>query len=131
MANFCVSLAKPCGPPPPGPPPPAASLMQAAPAAKTAAPDTNALFAALNKGDCVTTGLKKVTKDMQTHKNPALRAGGVVKTVEKPVAEPKNQPAQKKQLPPKGPVLEGNKWVIVSLKFFIFFSIASYPITYL
>jgi adenylyl cyclase-associated protein len=107
-----AAAAKPCGPPPPGPPPPAASLMQAAPAAKTAAPDTNALFAALNKGDGVTTGLKKVTKDMQTHKNPALRAGGVVKTVEKPVAEPKNQPAQKKQLPPKGPVLEGNKWVI-------------------
>ena len=32
-----------------------------------------ALFAAINKGEAVTSGLKKVTADMQTHKNPNLR----------------------------------------------------------
>lgn len=32
-----------------------------------------ALFAELNKGDAITSGLKKVTADMQTHKNPQLR----------------------------------------------------------
>jgi adenylyl cyclase-associated protein len=32
-----------------------------------------ALFAALNKGEGITSGLKKVTADMQTHKNPNLR----------------------------------------------------------
>jgi hypothetical protein len=31
------------------------------------------LFSDLNKGDQVTKGLKKVTADMQTHKNPELR----------------------------------------------------------
>jgi len=104
------------GPPPPGPPPPPASLMSNDAPKKPAggAPaDTNALFAALNKGSDITTGLKKVTKDMQTHKNPALRAGGVVKTVEKEEkAAPAASAAVKKVLPPKGPVLEGNKWVI-------------------
>jgi adenylyl cyclase-associated protein len=34
------------------------------------------LFGELNRGGDVTKGLKKVTKDMQTHKNAALRAGG-------------------------------------------------------
>jgi len=98
------------GPPPPGPPPPPS----AAPAPqKSSAPDTNALFAQLNKGSDVTSGLKKVTRDMQTHKNPALRAGGVVKIVEKVEKEPAHAAAAvKKVLPPKGPVLEGNKWVI-------------------
>jgi len=112
-----VSAGAPAaGPPPPGPPPPPAALMAAAPApAKKAggAGDTNALFAELNKGSDITSGLKKVTKDMQTHKNPALRAGGVVKTVEKAEKEaPKAAAAAAKKLPPKGPVLEGNKWVI-------------------
>jgi adenylyl cyclase-associated protein len=104
------------GPPPPGPPPPpSADFMKAAsaPAKKAAGPDANALFAELNKGADITSGLKKVTKDMQTHKNPALRAGGVVKVAEKAEAAPaKAAPAAQKQQPPKGPVLEGNKWVI-------------------
>lgn len=33
----------------------------------------DALFAEINKGEAITAGLKKVTADMQTHKNPALR----------------------------------------------------------
>ena len=36
--------------------------------------DRTALFAEINKGEDITKGLKKVTKEMQTHKNPALRA---------------------------------------------------------
>jgi len=87
--------------------------MAAAPAKKSNAPDTNALFAQLNQGGNITSGLKKVTKDMQTHKNPNLRAGGTVKAVEKKAAAPKKfAAAPKKKSPPKGPVLEGNKWVI-------------------
>jgi adenylyl cyclase-associated protein len=96
------------GPPPPGPPPPAAS----APAPSKGG-DPNALFAQLNQGGAITSGLKKVTRDMQTHKNPNLRAGGTVKTVEKKGAAPKKfAAATKAKPPPKGPVLEGNKWVI-------------------
>lgn len=36
------------------------------------------VFAALNQGENVTKGLKKVDKSEMTHKNPELRAGGVV-----------------------------------------------------
>uniref|UniRef100_A0A914RFK6 Uncharacterized protein n=1 Tax=Parascaris equorum TaxID=6256 RepID=A0A914RFK6_PAREQ len=36
--------------------------------------DRAALFAEINKGEDITKGLRKVTADMQTHKNPALRA---------------------------------------------------------
>mmetsp|Transcript_33264 Transcript_33264/g.93259 ORF Transcript_33264/g.93259 Transcript_33264/m.93259 type:complete len:478 (+) Transcript_33264:133-1566(+) len=104
------------GPPPPGPPPPpSAESLKAASSKPSKAPaDTNALFAQLNQGGNVTKGLKKVTRDMQTHKNPGLRAGGVVKEQPKKAAakpKPKFGGAAKK-MDPKGPVLEGNKWVI-------------------
>jgi len=67
------------------------------------------LFSELNRGGDVTKGLKKVTKDMQTHKNAALRAGGVVKASEvKETSKHRGIPTGT----PKGPVLEGNKWVL-------------------
>ncbi|KAK6028602.1 CAP protein [Ostertagia ostertagi] len=64
------------GPPPPPPPPPPGLF--AADNASAATVDAgkagrDALFAELNKGEAVTAGLRKVTADMQTHKNPALR----------------------------------------------------------
>ncbi|XP_050084630.1 adenylyl cyclase-associated protein 2 [Anopheles aquasalis] len=37
--------------------------------------DRSALFAQINQGADITKGLKKVTSDMQTHKNPSLRSG--------------------------------------------------------
>jgi len=57
-------------PPPPGPPPP--PVATGAPA-KGGDDSKAALFASLNKGEGVTSGLKKVSADMQTHKNPELR----------------------------------------------------------
>merc|ERR1712242_104573 len=60
-------------PPPPGPPPPAASSSSGG-----AEVDHSALFASINKGGDITKGLKKVTKDMQTHKNPGLRGTSTV-----------------------------------------------------
>ena len=50
------------------PPPPAATKI-------SAAPDTGALVTDHNKGTAVTAGLRKITSDMQTHKNPNLREG--------------------------------------------------------
>ena len=41
------------------------------------------LFAELNKGGEITSGLKKVDKSQMTHKNPALRASSVVKAEDK------------------------------------------------
>ena len=61
-------------------------------------------------------GLKKVTNDMKTHKNPGLRAGGVVKSdaIKKPqtTAAPKFGAAAAK----KNPIceLQNKKWVVVS-----------------
>ncbi|XP_037816485.1 uncharacterized protein LOC119606901 isoform X1 [Lucilia sericata] len=37
--------------------------------------DRSALFAEINQGENITKNLKKVTADMQTHKNPTLRTG--------------------------------------------------------
>jgi adenylyl cyclase-associated protein len=62
-------------------PAPAASAPVAAAApVKPAGPG---LFAELNKGGDITSGLKKVEKSQMTHKNPALRASSVVKAEEK------------------------------------------------
>jgi adenylyl cyclase-associated protein len=76
------------------------------------------LFAALNQGEDVTKGLKKVTADMQTHKNPSLRSGPAPFT--KPSVAPKpigsvaaSSPAMQKAVerPPRKE-LEGKKWMI-------------------
>lgn len=49
--------------------------LKKAPAASSGDKDERAaLFAEINQGTDVTSKLKKVTADMQTHKNPNLRA---------------------------------------------------------
>uniref|UniRef100_A0A8R1HT34 Adenylyl cyclase-associated protein n=1 Tax=Caenorhabditis japonica TaxID=281687 RepID=A0A8R1HT34_CAEJA len=65
----------PGGPPPPPPPPIPANLLAniAPPAVDADKASRDALFASLNQGEAITSKLKKVTADMQTHKNPALR----------------------------------------------------------
>ncbi|KAF7273409.1 adenylyl cyclase-associated protein 1 [Rhynchophorus ferrugineus] len=62
-------------PPPPGCPPPPPVLDFSASAAGDAGLDRSALFAEINKGQDITKNLKRVTADMQTHKNTALREG--------------------------------------------------------
>jgi adenylyl cyclase-associated protein len=91
------------------------------PAAKPAAPkpttgDAGAkagLFAALNKGGDITSGLKKVEKSQMTHKNPELRASSVVKSG---AVKSAPAPAKKFGAPTvqKDPVLElqGKKWIV-------------------
>ncbi|ORY86775.1 adenylate cyclase associated N terminal-domain-containing protein [Protomyces lactucae-debilis] len=101
-------------PPPPGPPPP--PFMGDAPgASKSAASggDMNAVFASLNQGSAVTSGLKKVDKSQMTHKNPALRASSVVpdaakKTTAATSATTSKTVAKK----PARKELEGTKWLI-------------------
>jgi adenylyl cyclase-associated protein len=68
------------GPPPPGPPPPIDPQFFKCnfPPQDQQSDVRAALFQELNKGDKVTSGLKKVSADMQTHKNAALRAGALV-----------------------------------------------------
>jgi adenylyl cyclase-associated protein len=106
-------------PPPPGP----------APANKAPAGDMGAVFEQLNRGEAVTSGLKKVDKSQMTHKNPSLRAGSTVPEKEsdvsrnrspgpeikpKPPSMRQNSSASQQSKPKAQPKkeLDGNKWLI-------------------
>ncbi|BFZ11262.1 hypothetical protein BsWGS_14301 [Bradybaena similaris] len=101
-------------PPPPGPPPPPDTSSHKGDDDSGAG--RSALFAEINKGGDVTKGLKKVSDDMKTHKNPTLRQGPAPF---KPAAAPKPntspKPAAKAQSAPSHPAvteLQGKKWVV-------------------
>jgi len=109
-------------PPPAGPAPPPmpigdlfADVNKGTVDAESAAQKSRAeLFAQLNLGADVTKGLKKVTADMQTHKNPSLRASDVVRaptsaTGAKSVSAHVNVTVTNK--PPRME-LDGKKWMI-------------------
>lgn len=106
--------AAPGGPPPPPPPPPP-GFFDEKPKAQTSAPGGGAaaLFAELNaKGETgVTAGLKKVSKDQMTHKNPALRASSVVTAAEKSAAKTTVAAAAPAKKPPRMEQ-QGAKWFI-------------------
>jgi adenylyl cyclase-associated protein len=99
---------------PPAPPPPA-DFSSTAPTSAATGP--SALLADLNRGGSVTSGLRKVDPSQQTHKNPDLRASGVVPDAKKtaPAVKPKPgtaAPPVKKLA--KVELEGGNKWIIVS-----------------
>ncbi|CAL8143860.1 unnamed protein product [Orchesella dallaii] len=99
----------PAGGPPPPPPPPAFEM----PTLEDlqVSDDRAELFAELRKGEDITKSLKKVTSEMQTHKNPNLRTGGVVSATGKaPVTN--GQVAKAPVAKPPKLVLEGKKWVV-------------------
>uniref|UniRef100_A0A8C2SXE8 Adenylyl cyclase-associated protein n=2 Tax=Coturnix japonica TaxID=93934 RepID=A0A8C2SXE8_COTJA len=101
-------------PPPPGPPPPPAPSQPSSGADDSAT--RSALFAQINRGEGITSGLRHVSDDMKTHKNPALKnQGGPIRSGPKPFTSPKPacsvNPSQKAS--PKQPALlelEGKKW---------------------
>jgi len=94
----------------PPPPPPADFLKQAAaqPAQSAqAGPDMGNVFAAINKGTDVTSGLKKVTADMKS-KNRTDKTSVVPASA----AKPKSEKADTSKKGPAKLALEGNKWVV-------------------
>jgi len=103
-------------PPPPAglpPPPPMPVLDTSAPSGPTA---RGALLDSLNKGSDITKGLKKVSKDQMTHKNPALRGEGLVKSKEPAASTPtKKFGGAAVDKPPKFE-LDGKKWVVEFFK---------------
>ena len=124
------------GPPPPPPPPPlpnfdAAPPPPPQPAAKSGAAggDMGAVFDQLNRGESVTSGLRKVDKSEMTHKNPALRAsssvperqGSVDSTGRSRSRGPETKPKPQSMRTKSGAApkregrkeLDGNKWYIV------------------
>lgn len=74
----CPPPSTPTGMPPP-PPPPSVDYMlgKTIPAGGDGDPRA-ALFASINQGSNITKGLKHVTADQMTHKNPSLRDSSVV-----------------------------------------------------
>ncbi|RHZ66681.1 hypothetical protein CDV55_104117 [Aspergillus turcosus] len=111
------TLNVPGGVPPPPPPPPGVP-----PAPVAAGPDMSAVFAQLNQGDAVTSGLRKVDKSEMTHKNPSLRAGatvperpssqGSISRSKSPAPSKKPKPESMRARKPPRKELEGNKWLL-------------------
>jgi adenylyl cyclase-associated protein len=97
-----------CVPPPPGPPPPIQTT--ASSGASEKGPDTGALFAALNKGADITSGLKKVTKEQKTKYQEGKSSVVPAAVSDKPKAAPKAGGAVKKGQPKIE--LSGNKWLV-------------------
>lgn len=103
---------------PPPPPPPGAAPKAAA------GGDMGAVFDQLNRGESVTSGLKKVDKSQMTHKNPALRANSTVPGEDisrsrspGPQIKPKPQSMRQNTGPTSAKKqgkkeLDGNKWLI-------------------
>ncbi|XP_006888731.1 PREDICTED: adenylyl cyclase-associated protein 2 [Elephantulus edwardii] len=95
-------------PPPPGPPP----LFDSKCSKEESSPSRTALFAQLNQGEAIMNGLRHVTDDQMTHKNPSLRAqGGQARS---PTKTRSPGPTSPKSHAPQNhaPVfeLEGKKW---------------------
>jgi len=110
-ATVSATNGGPAAPPPPPPPPPP-EMSDDVSSGSSSDKQRNALFADLNKGEEVTKGLKKVTDDMKTHKNPGLRDTKPIPAKEKKsVSPPKYGASTAAQKPPKFE-LEGKKWII-------------------
>lgn len=97
------------GPPPPPPPPPANLFDEPA----KSEGGMNAVFQDLNKGEGITSSLKKVDKSQMTHKNPALREQAPVAGAKKP--SPPKKPTSLstiKKKPARKELVDGTKWII-------------------
>lgn len=107
-SSASVSSSEPAAPPPPSgpPPPPTFTTSNSAPSGA----DMNNVFSALNKGEAVTSGLKKVTDDMKT-KNRTDKSSVVPAVVKTATTSSATKKAAAPTKPPKFS-LEGNKWVV-------------------
>ncbi|XP_026881256.2 adenylyl cyclase-associated protein 2 [Electrophorus electricus] len=102
---FTAPSAGPCPPPPPPPVFPDEQTK-----GDNSVAQRSALFAQLNQGEAVTKGLKHVSDEQKTHKNPALRSqGGVHHTSTSKDKVPGSTPTPVKK---HSPILEleGKKW---------------------
>lgn len=105
--------------PPPPPPPPLPVGLDLGPGGGKSSADQAmddaraALFASINKGEDITKGLRKVTADQMTHKNPSLRPTNIV-------TETKNlsisQQTKGVTQQPEKLCLEGKKWMVENFK---------------
>lgn len=91
------------------PPPPLMDFSLEAPPAFDDPNDRSALFAEINQGEGITRNLKKVTADMQTHKNATLRTGPA--PFKAPASNVTSVAPAAVDKPPKF-VRDGKKWLI-------------------
>uniref|UniRef100_A0A671LKE3 Adenylyl cyclase-associated protein 1-like n=1 Tax=Sinocyclocheilus anshuiensis TaxID=1608454 RepID=A0A671LKE3_9TELE len=99
-------------PPPPGPPPPPMDLGKSS-GGDSGATNHNALFASINKGADITKGLKHVSDNQKTHKNPVLKAqGGPLPSGPKPFAARPTAAASPARTLPPVLELDGKKWKV-------------------
>ncbi|KAL3158071.1 hypothetical protein ABBQ32_011678 [Trebouxia sp. C0010 RCD-2024] len=108
------------GPAAPPPPPPGSLFQPKAPsgptpsAASTSSSSMSAVFSELNKGNTVTSGLKKVTDDMKS-KNRADRSGAVpssTPSATKPSTSAAGKAAVPTSAPPRTELVLGRKWCV-------------------
>ena len=106
----------PTGPSPP-PPMPAGKLFLKE--TKGAEESRTQLLAALKRDEGVSAGLKKVTADMQTHKNPSLRANSTVPAQSNITPRPRSSAAPSKPVVERLPRMEldGRKWIVEYQKY--------------
>ena len=97
----------PPGPPAPPPPPPPPVAESSEPVAATSG--RSQLLESLNQGDNITSNLRKVTDEEKTHKNPALKSDGLVKSSEAsaPASAPPTKVVSNK---PARTELDGKRW---------------------
>ncbi|XP_046611256.1 adenylyl cyclase-associated protein 1 isoform X1 [Neodiprion virginianus] len=105
----------PAVPAAPGAPPPPPPSMPVGDVAADLGEDRSALFAQINQGEGITRSkcLKKVTSDMQTHKNPGLRTGPA--PFKAPASGQTNSVSGKPAKPIDKPpvfVRDGKKWLV-------------------
>uniref|UniRef100_A0A8C4HKN1 Cyclase associated actin cytoskeleton regulatory protein 2 n=1 Tax=Dicentrarchus labrax TaxID=13489 RepID=A0A8C4HKN1_DICLA len=100
----------PCPPPPPPPPgpPPVFTDDDSQPQAGGAPAPHSALFAQLNQGMDITKGLKHVSEDKKTHKNPNLRSQATPTKTKSPGTAKSAKAAVQKRPPLLE--LDGKKW---------------------
>uniref|UniRef100_A0A3Q3XG85 C-CAP/cofactor C-like domain-containing protein n=1 Tax=Mola mola TaxID=94237 RepID=A0A3Q3XG85_MOLML len=100
----------PCPPPPPPPPgpPPVFTENDSQPQAGSTGAQHSALFTQLNQGMDITKGLKHVSDDQKTHKNPNLRFQATPNKTKSPETVKSPRAAVQKRLPMLE--LEGKKW---------------------
>lgn len=100
-------------PPPPGGMPPPPPALPEVDFSNMSVDDRSALFAEINQGEAITSSLKKVTSDMQTHKNPQLRQGPApFKAAGKAPGKPLPAPGAGGVDKPPVFMRDGKKWLI-------------------
>jgi len=113
-AGAASAPAPSAGGPPPPPKAPSAPLTapgEGSKSDKPAGPNPGNLFAEINKGGAITSGLKKVTKDMKNKYDPTKSTVIADTPIEKKTSAPKAAAAGAKKGTPKIE-LSGNKWLV-------------------